>query len=111
MSLAIASLLGTALLRQFESNVIERSTFAVFHSSENPMLPATEHWFSGSVLFNHGLVAIVGNKGSGKSALSDTLGLLGATKNMDGFSFLSKKRFRHPSSGYAGFFDATLEWE
>ena len=53
----------------------------------------------------------MGNKGSGKSALSDTLGLLGATKNADGFSFLSKKRFRHPSGGFAGFFDATLEWE
>ena len=73
--------------------------------------PATEQWFSGNVLFNHGLVAIVGNKGSGKSALSDTLGLLGATKNADGFSFLSKERFRHPSGGFAGFFEATLEWE
>ena len=76
-----------------------------------PDAPATEQWFSGNVLFNHGLVAIVGNKGSGKSALSDTLGLLGATKNADGFSFLSKERFRHPSGGFAGFFDATLEWE
>jgi ABC-type cobalamin/Fe3+-siderophores transport system ATPase subunit len=76
-----------------------------------PDAPATELWFSENVLFNHGLVAIVGNKGSGKSALSDTLGLLGATKNADGFSFLSKKRFRHPSGGFAGFFDATLEWE
>jgi len=73
--------------------------------------PAAEQWFSDSVLFNHGLVAIVGNKGSGKSALSDTLGLLGATKNADGFSFLSKERFRHPRGGFAGFFDATLEWE
>jgi len=76
-----------------------------------PDAPATEQWFSGNVLFNHGLVAIVGNKGSGKSALSDTLGLLGATKNADGFSFLSKERFRHPSGGFARFFDAMLEWE
>jgi len=73
--------------------------------------PITEQWFGGDVLFNHGLVAIVGNKGSGKSALSDTLGLLGATKNADAFSFLSKYRFRHPSGGFAGYFDATLEWE
>ena len=73
--------------------------------------PTTEQWFGGRVLFNHGLIAIVGNKGSGKSALSDTLGLLGATKNADAFSFLSKKRFRHPIGGFAGFFDATLEWE
>jgi hypothetical protein len=73
--------------------------------------PTTEQWFGGNVLFNHGLVAIIGNKGSGKSALSDTLGLLGATKNAVAFSFLSEKRFRHPSGGFAGFFDATLEWE
>jgi len=76
-----------------------------------PGAPAGEQWFSDSVEFNSGLVAIVGNKGSGKSALADMLGLLGATKNGDSFSFLSKERFRHPNSGLAGHFDATLEWE
>lgn len=73
--------------------------------------PITEHWFGGKVEFNSGLVAIVGNKGSGKSALSDMIGLLGATKNGDAFSFLNKERFRHPSSMLAGHFDATIEWE
>lgn len=73
--------------------------------------PAGEKWFSGRVEFNPGLVAIIGNKGSGKSALSDTLGLLGCTKNGDSFSFLSDKRFRHPRSGLAPQFEATLEWE
>ncbi len=73
--------------------------------------PASEKWFSGSVPFNTGLVAIIGNKGSGKSALSDTVGLLGATKNSVSFSFLHKDRFRHPISGRATEFDATLEWE
>ncbi len=71
----------------------------------------SQEWFNGSVFFNPGLVAIVGNKGSGKSALSDTLGLLGGTKNTDSFSFLSKERFRHPTDGYAEYFDATLQWE
>ena len=71
----------------------------------------SEHWFSGSIPFNSGLVAIVGNKGSGKSALSDTLGLLGATKNPDSFSFLCRERFRHPTAGHAADFDAILEWE
>jgi len=73
--------------------------------------PPSEQWFGGTVEFNSGLVAIVGNKGSGKSALSDMLGLLGATKNGDAFSFLSKGRFRHPSGGLAEHFDATIEWE
>lgn len=73
--------------------------------------PNGEQWFSGFVPFSHGLVAIIGNKGSGKSALADTLGLLGATKNAEAFSFLSKQRFRHPTGNLAEFFDATIEWE
>jgi len=76
-----------------------------------PGAPATERWFSGSVPFNAGLVAIVGNKGSGKSALADTLGFLGATKNSGSFSFLSPKRFRHATEGRATYFSAELEWE
>lgn len=68
-------------------------------------------WFQGSIEFNSGLVAIVGNKGSGKSALGDTLGLLGATRNSRFFPFLSRERFRHPISGSAQHFSATLAWE
>jgi hypothetical protein len=71
---------------------------------------ATGKWFSGSLQFNPGLVAIIGNKGNAKSALSDTLGLLGGTKNADSFSFLSPGRFRHPTGGYAPHFEAILEW-
>ena len=73
--------------------------------------PTGEQWFTGSIPLNSGLVAIIGNKGSGKSALADTLGLLGATKKSDSFSFLSKERFRHPGSGLAHYFTATIEWE
>jgi ABC-type lipoprotein export system ATPase subunit len=73
--------------------------------------PTTDQWFNGKIEFNSGLVAIVGNKGSGKSALSDTLGLLGATKNSDAFSFLRRERFRHQSNNLALHFDATIEWE
>ncbi|MBU1627303.1 hypothetical protein KKB18_08045 [bacterium] len=81
-------------------------------SFENkPSMPASEKWFSGKIIFNSGLVAIIGNKGSGKSALADTLGLLGASKKSDSFSFLSKQRFRHPTNGYASHVDATMEWE
>lgn len=76
-----------------------------------PGAPTGDSWFSGSVPFNAGLVAIVGNKGSGKSALADALGLLGATKNSGSFSFLSGKRFRHATEGRAAYFGAELEWE
>jgi hypothetical protein len=55
-----------------------------------------ETWFSGSVPLNHGLIAIIGNKGSGKSALADILALLGHTRNSAHFSFLTKDRFLAP---------------
>lgn len=72
--------------------------------------PDSQAWFTGQIDFNPGLVAIVGNKGSGKSALADVLGLLGCTKNTDSFSFLSPQRFRHRQSGFAQHFGATMNW-
>ncbi|MFC1929060.1 TrlF family AAA-like ATPase [Chloroflexota bacterium] len=72
--------------------------------------PKHERWFDNEILLNPGLVAIVGNKGSGKSALSDTIGLLGATKNNDSFSFLSKDRFCHPTAGHANHYEAVIDW-
>jgi predicted ATP-dependent endonuclease of OLD family len=73
--------------------------------------PAGQKWFSGSVDFSSGLVAIVGNKGSGKSALADTLGLLGGTKHSAAFSFLSEERFRRPNNKLASHFEASITWE
>jgi len=96
-------------LIRLEQNPTKHIRSVSFHRKAET--PISNQWFSGEVLFNNGLVAIVGNKGSGKSALSDTLGLLGATKNADSFSFLCKERFRHPTEGYANYFDATIQWE
>lgn len=52
-------------------------------------------WFSGipEILFNKELVAIIGNKGHGKSALADFIGIAGRSKNQKEFSFLNKRRF------------------
>jgi len=96
----------TVRVEQNRTKYIRKISF-----QRKPSAPASERWFSGSISFNPGLIAIVGNKGSGKSALADTLGLLGACKNTDSFSFLSKKRFRHPTGGFAAHFEAILEWE
>lgn len=79
-----------------------------FHNTADPKNP--EKWFDGYIPFNSGLVAIIGNKGSGKSALADILGLLGATRNTSSFSFLNTDRFLHPVRGKAAYYDATLEW-
>ncbi len=57
-----------------------------------------EDWLAGCrVLLNHDLVAIIGNKGSGKSALADLIALLGNSRQKDHFTFLKKDRFRGKS--------------
>lgn len=73
--------------------------------------PLDEVWFDDRIEFNADFVAIIGNKGSGKSALVDILGLLGDTKQADAFSFLKKGKFREPKDNKAEHFEATLTWK
>lgn len=71
-----------------------------------------EKWFSGVNLeFNFGLIAIIGNKGTGKSALADVLGLLGNCPHEESFSFLQQDQFRHPRGNKAKSFNALLTWQ
>lgn len=60
--------------------------------------------------FNHDLVAIIGNKGSGKSALADIAALLGNSKQSHHFSFLKENRFRGKTGEPASHFDAKVTW-
>jgi ABC-type lipoprotein export system ATPase subunit len=69
-----------------------------------------EVWFDADLELNPGLVAIIGNQGSGKSALTDTLALL-ANSEAPHFSFLNDKRFRKSPSNKAEQFIAKLGWE
>lgn len=70
----------------------------------------SEKWFDHEILLNSQLVAIIGNKGSGKSALADILGLLGNTPRYESFSFLSPERFKERKSNKAKHFEASLTW-
>ncbi len=70
----------------------------------------TEDWFNGTVPINPGLVAIIGNKGSGKTALAEALGLLGNCESASSFSFLSERKFRQAKNNKAREFEATLTW-
>jgi ABC-type lipoprotein export system ATPase subunit len=73
--------------------------------------PEIGSWLDGTKLeFNHDLVALIGKKGSGKSALADVLGLLGDTRNAAHFSFLSDKRFRLLKDNKAQSFEGLLQW-
>ncbi len=77
-------------------------------------------WFCDEkIVFGKELVAIIGNKGSGKSAITDIIGLLGnshnqTSKGLSGakseelFSFLNKEKFL--KGGCAKHFQGVLNW-
>ena len=68
-------------------------------------------WFGGKTALSTGLIAVIGNKGSGKSAVADVLGLLGDTRlPPDHFSFLCKDRFLRPKDKFGRDFVATVAW-
>lgn len=68
-----------------------------------------EVWFDCDIPINPGMVAIIGNQGNGKSALTDIIALCGYTKTTE-FSFLNKDKFRDKTNK-AREFEATLTWE
>lgn len=68
-------------------------------------------WLDGNKLpLNSDLIAIIGNKGSGKSALADVIALLGNSRQKAHFTFLKKDRFRGKSGEPAKHFTGTLTW-
>lgn len=73
--------------------------------------PEPGAWFGSTTLpLSQDLVALIGRKGSGKSALADVIGVLGDTPNERYFSFLSDQRFRLAKDNKASSFEAQLEW-
>lgn len=69
-----------------------------------------EDWFNQELPLNPDLVAIIGNKGSGKSALAEVLGLLGNTPRYESFSFLHGTRFRKLPENKAKDFEGSILW-
>lgn len=73
------------------NKVIERITIKRIDNCGMP-----EIWYDNfEIDLNPSLVAVIGNKGNGKSALTDIIGLVGNSHN-DNYSFLTKKKFRNP---------------
>ncbi len=71
-------------------------------------------WFKDvAIPLNPELTVIIGNKGSGKSALVDIIGLLGESRQSEYFSFLSDKgtNKKFKQRGFAENFEAEIIWQ
>lgn len=68
-------------------------------------------WFENKIELNKDLVAIIGNKGNGKSALADIIAFTGGYSSEKDMSFLNEKRFRNPKEKLAESFCSELVWE
>ncbi len=69
-----------------------------------------DEWFDVDLEFNPGLVAIIGNKGSGKSALADVLAMMGFSANETHYSFLNQERFLNLKDKLGDKFEASIQW-
>ena len=71
----------------------------------------SDKWFDGvGIDLNTDLVAIIGNKGSGKSALADVIAVLGNSQEKAHFSFLKRDRFRGKAGDPARQFIGRMHW-
>lgn len=82
------------ILERVESNPLKFIKQIKIKRTANATM--NEIWYDNiEIELNPGLVAIIGNKGSGKSAITDIISLCANTHN-DEFSFLNKYKFRSP---------------
>ncbi|PRY56020.1 TrlF family AAA-like ATPase [Glycomyces artemisiae] len=76
--------------------------------SENPK----HNLFDYSIPLNPGFVAVVGNKGQGKSALLDCIALAGNSSRIGEFAFLTPSRFLRPNNKkVAKEYYSEIRWE
>jgi ABC-type lipoprotein export system ATPase subunit len=79
-------------------------------STVNGRSQSDQIWFDQlQIPINAELTAIIGNKGSGKSAIADIIGLCTDANHQEYFQFLSKDKFK--KKGFAERFDAAVEFE
>lgn len=95
------------------NTVNENKTYFIdsIEVAKNAGSPIVDDWLSNCNLpLNPDLVAIIGNKGSGKSALADIIALLGNSQQKAHFSFLSSKRFCQKPKVLAQYFTGKIKW-
>lgn len=92
-------------IRENSTYYISRVTVAAEHERYSGT------WLDGTdIELNADLVAIIGNKGSGKSALADVISAVGDSQQHQHFSFLKARRFKGTSGDPAKGFSGELSW-
>ncbi|MCK0103230.1 TrlF family AAA-like ATPase [Pseudohalocynthiibacter sp. F2068] len=94
-------------LEHFESR---RSNYLASIEVQRVDGKASNDWFDVNLEINHDMVAVIGNKGNGKSALLDIIALAGNARNSGYFSFLSKGKFREKGGRLAEQFEVRATW-
>ena len=97
------------LLDRVENNKTEYIKYLKINCADKSNISG--NWFENvEISFGKELVAIIGNKGSGKSGVADMLGLVGNShRDEKHFSFLSKNKFR--KGKLAAKYKAQIIWE
>ena len=67
-------------------------------------------WFNSTINFNPYMTTIIGNKGSGKSAITDILGYLCNSHKMEQASFLNFQRFLNKKTKYGNDYKALVRF-
>lgn len=67
-------------------------------------------WFDSKLILNPFMTTIIGNKGSGKSALADIIAYTLNSKNIEYASFLNTSRFQKNDHKYAQDYTASVQW-
>ncbi|PGU34113.1 DNA repair protein [Bacillus cereus] len=95
----------------FKLDKVCKNPTKYIHSIKIAKIEEAKHegWFDSEIPLNHDLVAVIGNKGNGKSAIADIIGLMGNTKNHAEFSFLTKDKFRRNNLSTS--FYGEMKWE
>lgn len=69
----------------------------------------SKKWFDFELPLNPGMVAVIGNKGTGKSAFSDIMGHVCKSRNMKDASFLNPNRF-WKAPNYSKDYNGMITW-
>jgi ABC-type lipoprotein export system ATPase subunit len=91
-------------------NHINQNKPNYIHSVTIEPTGSEQGWFNDTIPLNPNLVAVIGSKGTGKSALADIISLLGDTLQFAKFSFLQLQKFRNRKNGKASLFQAKMTW-